>query len=232
MNLTMNIIYSLWSIQLFMHLFVNNVNVYGFLSRDLLLRHNKYIKSSTQDYQYEYQNDWASGEVPWDFIELDNVLYVQDNNINIPVPAIIDTEVLMVPSSMDSTIVNVVYNTNEYTNEYTTSIINTDFDNNMIKKAIVSGAMKGIYVQILTIDNMITYTQCYTNKVIDMDIVLSLGYVILYETNKINEKKNIITLKKYNNIELFEKYVKIRRISMLVIIIIYVLLFREISNAE
>lgn len=228
MKLTMNIIYSLWSIQLFMHLFVNNVNVYGFLSRDLLLRHNKYIKSSTQDYQYEYQNDWASGEVPWDFIELDNVLYVQDNNINIPVPAIIDTEVLMVPSSMNSTIVNVVYNTNEYT----TSIINTDFDNNMIKKAIVSGAMKGIYVQILTIDNMITYTQCYTNKVIDMDIVLSLGYVILYETNKINEKKNIITLKKYNNIELFEKYVKIRRISMLVIIIIYVLLFRGISNAE
>ena len=213
MKLTMNIIYSLWSIHLIMHLHINNT--YGFLHHNTLMKCNKYIKSSIQDYQYEYQNDWTSGEVPWDFIELDNVLYNQDNNINIPVPATIDIEVVMPDRSMDSTI-----------------IINTDFENNMVTKAIVSGIMKGIYVQILTIDNMITYTQCYTNKVIDMDIVLSLLYVIFYEANKNNEKDNIIVLKKYNNIELFEKYIKLRRNSMILIIVMYVLLFRGISNVE
>ena len=213
MNLIMNIIYSLWSIHLIMQLYINNT--YGFLHHNTLIKCNKYIKSSVQDYQYEYQIDWNSGEVPWDFIELDNVLYNQDNNINIPVPATIDIEVVMPDRSMDSTIV-----------------INTDFDNIMITKAIVSGVMKGIYIQIVSIDNMITYTQCYTNKVIDMDIVLSLLYVILYETNKVNEKNNIIILKKYNNIQLFEKYIKLRRNSMILIIIMYVLLFREISNVE
>ena len=213
MNLIMNIIYSLWSTQLIMQLYINNT--YGFLHHNTLIKCNKYIKSSVQDYQYEYQNDWNSGEVPWDFIELDNALYNQDNNINIPVPATINIEVVMPDRSMDSTIV-----------------INTDFDNIMITKAIVSGVMKGIYVQIVSIDNMITYTQCYTNKVIDMDIVLSLLYVILYETNKVNEKNNIIILKKYNNIQLFEKYIKLRRNSMILIIIMYVLLFREISNVE
>jgi hypothetical protein len=196
-----------------MQLYINNT--YGFLHHNTLIKCNKYIKSSVQDYQYEYQIDWNSGEVPWDFIELDNVLYNQDNNINIPVPATIDIEVVMPDRSMDSTIV-----------------INTDFDNIMITKAIVSGVMKGIYIQIVSIDNMITYTQCYTNKVIDMDIVLSLLYVILYETNKVNEKNNIIILKKYNNIQLFEKYIKLRRNSMILIIIMYVLLFREISNVE
>jgi len=196
-----------------MQLYINNT--YGFLDHNTLIKCNKYIKSSVQDYQYEYQNDWNSGEVPWDFIELDNALYNQDNNINIPVPATINIEVVMPDRSMDSTIV-----------------INTDFDNIMITKAIVSGVMKGIYIQIVSIDNMITYTQCYTNKVIDMDIVLSLLYVILYETNKINEKNNIIILKKYNNIQLFEKYIKLRRSSMILIIIMYVLLFREISNVE
>jgi hypothetical protein len=196
-----------------MQLYINNT--YGFLHHNTVIKCNKYIKSSIQDYQYEYQNDWNSGEVPWDFIELDNVLYNQDNNINIPVPATIDSEFVADTTSMDSTIV-----------------INTDFDNIMITKAIVSGVMKGIYVQIVSIDNMITYTQCYTNKVIDMDIVLSLLYVILYETNKVNEKNNIIILKKYNNIQLFEKYIKLRRNSIIAIIIMYVLLFRGISNVE
>ena len=218
MNLIMNIIYSLWSIHLIMQLYINNT--YGFLHHNTVIKCNKYIKSSIQDYQYEYQNDWNSGEVPWDFIELDNVLYNKDTHTNIPTT--INTEVVMAPSSMDSTIVSVVYNTNEY----------TDFDNIMITKAIVSGVMKGIYVQIVSIDNMITYTQCYTNKVIDMDIVLSLLYVILYETNKVNEKNNIIILKKYNNIQLFEKYIKLRRNSIIAIIIMYVLLFRGISNVE
>jgi len=65
-----------------------------------------------------------------------------------------------------------------------------------------------------------------------MDIVLSLFYVLLYETNKLNEKEHIITLKKYNNIQLFEKYLKVRRNSMFVIIIMYILLFRGISGVE
>jgi len=126
---------------------------------------------------------------------------------------------------------NNLHNSNGgYVNGYTNS--NTDFDNVMMTKAIVSGVMKGIYVQIVSIDNIITYTQCYTNKVIDMDIVLSLLYYILYEKNKNNEIENIIILKKYNNIELFEKYIKLRRNSMFMIIIMYVLLFRGISNVE
>ena len=224
-----NIIYSFWSIHVFMHLLVNNVNVYGFLHQNRIMKCNKYIKSTIQDYQYEYQNDWTSGEVPWEFIELDNVLYNQYNNIIVP-PAKIDSEFVVDDSSIDLPIMSFVYNTNEYTNEYTT--IDTEFDNTMITKAIVSGVMKGIYVQILSIDNMITYTQCYTNKVIDMDILLSLLYFIIYEKIKNIEIENIIILKKYNNIQLFEKYIKMRRVSMLAIIIIYVILFRGISNVE
>jgi hypothetical protein len=194
-----------------MQLYINNT--YGFLHHNTLIKCNKYIKSSVQDYQYEYQNDWNSGEVPWDFIEWDNVLYNKDTHTNIPTT--INTEVVMVPSSMDSII-----------------IINTEFDNIMVTKAIVSGVMKGFYVQIVSIDNMITYTQCYTNKVIDMDILLSLLYFIIYEKIKNIEIENIIILKKYNNIELFEKYIKLRRNSMIVIIVMYVLLFRGISSVE
>jgi hypothetical protein len=187
------------------------------------MKGNKYIKSLINDYQYEYHNDWVSGEVPWEFIDLDNVLYNQDNNIHMH--TIIDTDVVMEPSSMDSIIMNVGY-TNEYNN------MNTELEKNIIAKSIASGVMKGIYVQIVSIDNMITYTQCYTNKVIDMDIVLSLLYVIFYEKIKFIEKDNIIVLKKYNNIRLFEKYIKLRRNSMIFIIIMYVLLFRGISNVE
>jgi len=65
-----------------------------------------------------------------------------------------------------------------------------------------------------------------------MDILLSLCYIIFYETNKNNETNNLITLKKYKNIQLFEKYLKIRRNSMFVIIILYVLLFRGVTIAE
>lgn len=214
-------IYPIGSIIMFIYMCKNCVN--AFLCNDLVFRHKKYISSSIHDYQYEYQNDWYSGEVPWEFIDLDNV-----NKHAI----IVSNEYCVDSNTKDSTIVSIFENTNEYTNEYTKSIINTEFDNVMMTKAIVSGAMKGIYVQIVSIDNMITYTQCYTNKVIDMDIVLSLLYYILYEKNKNNEIENIIILKKYNNIELFEKYIKLRRNSMFMIIIMYVLLFRGISNVE
>jgi hypothetical protein len=198
-------------------------NVYGFLNHNVVLRHNKYIKSTIHDHQYEYQTDWISGEVPWEFIDLDNHINIQDTF----------TPVIHITTS-PATIINDdnnLHNSNgRYVNGYTNS--NTDFDNVMMTKAIVSGVMKGIYVQIVSIDNIITYTQCYTNKVIDMDIVLSLLYYILYEKNKNNEIENIIILKKYNNIELFEKYIKLRRNSMFMIIIMYVLLFRGISNVE
>jgi len=216
----MNVIYSFLFIQLCMHLYNN---VYGFLNHNVVLRHNKYIKSTIHDHQYEYQTDWISGEVPWEFIDLDNHINIQDTF----------TPVIHITTS-PATIINDdnnLHNSNgRYVNGYTNS--NTDFDNVMMTKAIVSGVMKGIYVQIVSIDNIITYTQCYTNKVIDMDIVLSLLYYILYEKNKNNEIENIIILKKYNNIELFEKYIKLRRNSMFMIIIMYVLLFRGISNVE
>jgi len=222
----MNVRYSFLFIQLCMHWYNN---VYGFLDHNVVLRHNKYIKSTIQDHQYEYQTDWISGEVPWEFIDLDNHINIQDTF----------TPVIHITTS-PSTIINddfVIYDDNNlhnsnggYVNGYTNS--NTDFDNVMMTKAIVSGVMKGIYVQIVSIDNIITYTQCYTNKVIDMDILLSLLYYILYEKNKNNEIENIIILKKYNNIELFEKYIKLRRNSMFMIIIMYVLLFRGISNVE
>jgi len=216
----MNVIYSFLFIQLCMHWYNN---VYGFLNHNVVLRHNKYIKSTIHDHQYEYQTDWISGEVPWEFIDLDNHINIQDTF----------TPVIHITTS-PATIINDdnnLHNSNgRYVNGYTNS--NTDFDNVMMTKAIVSGVMKGIYVQIVSIDNIITYTQCYTNKVIDMDIVLSLLYYILYEKNKNNEIENIIILKKYNNIELFEKYIKLRRNSMFMIIIMYVLLFRGISNVE
>lgn len=213
-------IYPLWTIIMFVYMNIYMCKNYAnaFLCNDLVFRHKKYISSSIHDYQYEYQNDWYSGEVPWEFIDLDNV-----NKHAI----IVSNEYCADSNSIDSTIVSIFENTNEYTNT-----INSEFDNNMMTKAIVSGVMKGFYVQIVSIDNMITYTQCYTNKVIDMDIVLSLLYVIFYEKNKNNEIENLITLKNYNNIQLFEKYVKLRRNSMIVIIVIYVLLFRGISNVE
>jgi hypothetical protein len=238
-----------------MHLPINNVH--GFLRNNVLLIGKKYIKSTFQNYQYEYQNDWISGEVPWEFIDLDNSLHNKDNHINIQfssasASASINNDIVNVNSKNEYIIptkvipVNVISITeysDEYTDEYTdkytdkytdeyTNIINTDFEKNIIVKAILLGAMKGVYVQIISIDNMITYTQCYTNKVIDMDILLSLFYVILYEKIKLVEKDNIIILKKYNNIQLFEKYIKIRRNSMIVIIIMYILLFRGISNVE
>jgi hypothetical protein len=181
----------------------------GFVNNVLLSSNKIWVKASSTDFHYEYQYDWISGEVPWEFIETEKTETYEKEIMNIQNVNVIDTTIGDIET------------------------LDTELDNNIIiSKAIISGAMKGIYVQVMTIDNMITYTQCYTNKIIDMDILLSLGYIILYETNKINEKKNIITLKKYNNIELFEKYVKIRRVSMLVIIIIYVLLFRGLSFAE
>ena len=222
----MNIIYSFLCIQLCMYWYNN---VYGFLHHDVILRHNKYIKSTIHDDHYEYQTDWISGEVPWEFIDLDNHINIQD--IYTPVIHVTTSSSTIINSDFVSYDDNAIHNSNAgYTNDFTNS--NTDFDNIMVTKAIVSGVMKGIYVQIVSIDNMITYTQCYTNKVIDMDIVLSLLYVILYETNKFDEKNNILTLKKYNNIQLFEKYIKMRRVSMLAIIIIYIILFRGISNVE
>lgn len=206
MNILIYMIYLFYIMQLFMNY------TYGFVSKCIISNNKRFVKASSTDFHYEYQYDWISGEVPWEFIE------TEDKEI---------AELQYSPIKFDIHPMNIID-----TSIVDIEILNPEFDKNIISKAIVSGAMKGIYVQILTIDNMITYTQCYTNKIIDMDIVLSLVYVILYETNKINEKKNIITLKKYNNIELFEKYVKIRRVSMLVIIIIYVLLFRGISIAE
>lgn len=211
MNVIYYIVYLYWFIQVYMSY------AYGFLHNNVILRRDKYIKSASQDSHYEYQYDWISGEVPWEFIEMDK----QDDYVIVYDKEILETQFSPIKMDIvDTTIIDI-------------EIINPELENNMIiSKAIVSGAMKGIYIQIMSIDNIITYTQCYTNKVIDMDIVLSLVYVILYEKNKINEKNNIITLKKYNNIPLFEKYVKIRRTSMFVIIMLYVLLFRGVTIAE
>ena len=213
MNVLMRSLY----LYCFIPLFVNYTC--GFANNFIISIGKKYIQSHSvsasalQDCHYEYQYDWISGEVPWEFIEpekTDDYLILYDKEL---------VETQCTPVKIDTQTINVETDNNE-------------FENSMITKAIVSGVMKGIYIQIVSIDNMITYTQCYTNKVIDMDIVLSLLYVILYETNKFDEKNNILTLKKYNNIQLFEKYIKMRRVSMLAIIIIYVLLFRGISNVE
>jgi len=201
-----------------MHLYNNT---YGFLHHNIVLRKNKYIKPTIHRDHYEYQTDWISGEVPWEFIDLDNHINIQDTF----------TPVIHVTTS-PSSIINSDFVSYDYNMLDNSNISNTDFDNIMVTKAIVSGVMKGFYVQIVSIDNMITYSQCYTNKVIDMDILLSLVYFIIYEKIKNIEIENIIILKKYNNIELFEKYIKLRRNSMIVIIIIYVLLFRGISNVE
>jgi hypothetical protein len=195
------------------------------------MRNNKYIKSTIHDHHYEYQNDWISGEVPWEFIDLDNHINKQDTYT--PVIHVTTSSSSIINADFISYDNNALHNTNVgYSNDYTNNNIDTDFDNIMVTKAIVSGVMKGFYVQIVSIDNMITYTQCYTNKVIDMDILLSLLYFIIYEKIKNIEIENIIILKKYNNIKLFEKYIKLRRNSMIVIIVIYVLLFRSISNVE
>jgi len=201
-----------------MHLYNNT---YGFLHHNIVLRKNKYIKPTIHLDHYEYQTDWISGEVPWEFIDLDNHINIQDTF----------TPVIHVTTS-PSSIINSDFVSYDYNMLDNSNISNTDFDNIMVTKAIVSGVMKGFYVQIVSIDNMITYSQCYTNKVIDMDILLSLAYFIIYEKIKNIEIENIIILKKYNNIELFEKYIKLRRNSMIVIIIMYVLLFRGISNVE
>jgi hypothetical protein len=183
----------------------------GFVNNVLLSSNKIWVKTSSTDFHYEYQYDWISGEVPWEFIETEKTETYEKEIMNVQNVNVIDTSV------MDVEIVNP----------------ESELDSNIIiSKAIISGVMKGIYIQIISIDNMITYTQCYTNKIIDMDILLSLSYLIIYEKNKNNEKKNLLALKKYNNIQLFEKYIKFRRASMLVIIIIYVLLFRGISNVE
>jgi hypothetical protein len=216
MNVIYYIVYLYWFIQVYMSY------AYGFLHNNVILRRDKYIKSASQDFHYEYKYDWISGEVPWEFIETDNIddySIVYDTNVYDK--EILDTQYSHIKMDIvDTTIIDI-------------EIINPELENNMIiSKAIVSGAMKGIYIQIMSIDNMITYTQCYTNKIIDMDILLSLGYIIFYKTNKNNEKNNLIILKKYNNIQLFEKYVKIRRTSMFVIIMLYVLLFRGVTIAE
>jgi len=210
MNVLIYVIYSFYIMQLFMNY------TYGFVNKGILSCNKRYVKSSSTDFNYEYQYDWISGEVPWEFIETEKT---DDHSI------IYDKEIVhsqYSPIKMDTTIIDAEIFNSE-----------SELDNNIIiSKAIISGVMKGIYIQIISIDNMITYAECYTNKIIDMDILLSLGYIIFYETNKHNEKNNLIELKKYSNIQLFEKYIKLRRASMLVIIIIYVLLFRGVSIAE
>jgi hypothetical protein len=205
---------------------------YGFVNKCIIISNNKrYVKASSTDFHYEYQYDWISGEVPWEFIETeksDDFSIIYDKKI-------LDTEYSPIKIEIQNMNIidkNVVDTNVVDTNVVDIAIIKSEFVNNMISKAIMSGVMKGFYVQIMSIDNIITYTQCYTNKVIDMDILLSLLYFIIYEKIKNIEIENIIILKKYNNIELFEKYIKLRRNSMIVIIILYVLLFRGISNVE
>lgn len=207
MNILIYMIYLFYIMQLFMNY------TYGFVSKCIVSNNKRYVKASSTDFHYEYQYDWISGEVPWEFIETEDkeIAELQYSHIKFDIHPM---------NIIDTTVGDI-------------ETLDTELDKNIImSKAIVSGVMKGIYVQIVSIDNMITYTQCYTNKVIDMDIVLSLLYVIFYEAIKANEKNNIIILKKYNNIRLFEKYIKLRRNSMILIIIMYVLLFREISNVE
>lgn len=223
-NFISYVVYLYWFLSAYMNY------AYGFLNNGGILRSEKYIKSTSQDcnYEYEYQYDWISGEVPWEFIETDKT----DDYSIVYDTIVYDKEIRCLeysPIKMDIQKMNIV--------DITIVDIETikpglDDNNIMISKAVLSGAMKGIYIQIMSIDNMITYTQCYTNKIIDMDILLSLCYIIFYETNKNNETNNLITLKKYKNIQLFEKYLKIRRNSMFVIVILYVLLFRGVTIAE
>jgi len=178
----------------------------------------------------EYQNDWSSGEVPWEFVEKD--IIVVNSRI------LFDSGDRNVDRNTDR---NVDRNTDRNVDrnndikhiiEKNNVLFNPSYEQKIISKAITSGIMKGIYVQIMSIDNVITYMQCYTNKVIDFDIALSLLYIIVYEKVKSNEKQNIITLKHYNNIQLFNNYITVRRNSMIIIIIIYILFFRGISNVE
>ena len=189
-----------------------NRNIYHITSK---------INSTIHDYQY----DWTSGEVAWEYDNYDNIDDICDiselkydkinyNTDNVIETELIETELIEI-KSMNKNI-----------------IVHTDFENRIIMKAVISGIMKGIYIQIITIDNIIAYIQCYTNKVVEFDIIVSILYIIFYEKNKSIEKKNIIALKNYNNMYLFEKYMRSRRNSSIIVLVLYILFFRGISNAE
>jgi hypothetical protein len=182
------------------------------------------IKSNINDYQY----DWTSGEVAWEYDNCNDIIN-ESQEYNVLGNNIYDNSYSEINYNTNS-----VIETNVIEIKYikTNIILNNDFDNKLIWKAITSGIMKGIYIQIMTIDNIIAYMQCYKNKVVEIDIILSIMYIIFYEKNKSIEKQNIITLKSYNNIYLLEKYMKLRRESSIIVLIIYIIFFRGISNAE
>jgi len=228
-----NLLYKMISLYI-MQLFIININ--GLLKKNInncvMSNEKTCMKSSMEleDYHYEYQYDWISGEVPWEFIETDKPDKPYNNLI------IYDKEINKMEYSSEKNDIQIVNMENSSVLDMDFDIeiekINTIFEKNIFSKAILSGAMKGIYNQIISIDNAISYTECYTNKIIEMDIILTMLYAILYEKSKFYEKNNIISLKKYNNIEIFEKYIKLRRSAMLGIIIIYVLLFRGVSIVQ
>jgi hypothetical protein len=210
------------------------MHIYGFLKNKNINNFISTIKSSIHDYQY----DWTSGEVAWEcdineiniFNDHDDHDDDRNNNnnnnelkydkINYNTNNIIETELIEIKSIKSIKSIN------------TNIIVHPNFENKIIWKAIISGIMKGIYVQIITIDNIIAYMQCYSDKVVEFDIIVSILYIIFYEKNKSIEKKNIIALKNYNNMYLFEKYIKLRRNASIIVVVIYILLFRGISNVE
>jgi hypothetical protein len=185
----------------------------GFIYKLKNIVTTKKFKSNINDFQY----DWTSGEVAWEYDNYD----IEDetyNTINYKITNLVEREIIETNSGNTNIILQ---------NE-----LNSNLENIITIKAIVSGIMKGIYMQIMTIDNVIAYTQCYTNKVVKIDVLLTIIYFIIYEKNKIIEKNDMILLKDYSNIYLLEKYIKLRRNSSIIVVIIYILFFRGISNAE
>lgn len=206
------------------------IHIYGFLHSNLnrnIYHITSIIKSTIHDYEY----DWTSGEVAWEYDNYDDISEIDDNisglkydKINYSTDNIIETEII------DTEIIDTELI--EIKSMNTNIIMLTDFENKIIWKAVISGIMKGIYIQIITIDNIITYIQCYTNKVVEFDIIVSILYIIFYKKTKSIERKNILALKNYNNMYLFEKYMRSRRNSSIIVLVLYILFFREISNAE
>jgi len=202
------------------------IHIYGFLNVQRCKRNIYHITSKIKSSIHDYQYDWTSGEVAWEYDNYDDVSEIDDNisglkydKINYSRDNIIETEII------ETELI-------EIKSMNTNIIMLNDFENKIIWKAVISGIMKGIYIQIITIDNIITYIQCYTNKVVEFDIIVSILYIIFYEKTKSIEKKNIIALKNYNNMYLFEKYMRSRRNSSIIVLVLYILFFRGISNAE
>ena len=202
------------------------IHICGFLNTRKntvsLSKLEKKIKCAIYDYQY----DWTSGEVAWEYDNINDIDNKYDDTVFYNTNNIIETELININPELSIKPISTINTIN------TNLVLYVDGENKIIWNAVTSGIMKGVYIQIITIDNVIAYMQCYTNTAVEMNILLSILYIIFYEKFKVIEKKNIVTLKHYNNINLFEKYMKIRRNSSIIVVITYILFFRGISNAE